>query len=280
MLQALIHGKLSRERANEFFSAEDLLTSVVLGSASYLDPKVALLPFLSQARSPDGEYLPWPLVTQADCEFCPYWPEAAASGADKPDPRGDEVEGGPLGGAVSAVAASQPEVVVRLTDAAGRKYWLLVEVKLHSGISSGATADGAVNHQLAKYWLHLRAQAAAAGAVALGVVYITTGLSCPTDDIQAAQDELQAKAAKRGAFYWVSWRRFESAVANQSVASPLLRDVLRLLREDWNLNHVEVSPTWPRPPQSGPAPKFFRWGWVWPVPQRHAVHPGWFRNVG
>lgn len=257
MLHALLRGKLSREQAENFFSAEDVLTSVVLGSASYLDPKAALLPFLSEARSIADEPISWPLVAEAECEFWPSW-----SAVDLDGP---------------AAAASEPEVVVRLTDRWGRSFWLLIEVKLHNGISSSATKHGAVNHQLAKYWLHLNERAKQAGATALGVVYVTKDMACPTSDIEDANAELAAKGAPAGAFFWLSWRRFGGAVAAAGSTSPLLRDVLRLLKDEWDLEYVAVNPSWPVP-VSRRAPRFFHWGWDWPVPKRTTSNVEWFRD--
>ncbi len=46
MLQAMIHGKLTREEEG----LEDLLTSNTFGLMKYLPPEAVLLPFLSLAN--------------------------------------------------------------------------------------------------------------------------------------------------------------------------------------------------------------------------------------
>ena len=46
MLQAILHGKLDRWLSKDAYTIEDLLTSVVLGSACYAPHDQALLPFL------------------------------------------------------------------------------------------------------------------------------------------------------------------------------------------------------------------------------------------
>ena len=48
MLQAMIHGKLTREEEG----LEDLLTSNTFGLIKDLPPKAVLLPFLSLAKDP------------------------------------------------------------------------------------------------------------------------------------------------------------------------------------------------------------------------------------
>lgn len=49
MLQAMLHGKLTRQEEE----MEDLLTSNVFGLVKYLPPEMVLIPFLSQAKDPE-----------------------------------------------------------------------------------------------------------------------------------------------------------------------------------------------------------------------------------
>jgi hypothetical protein len=50
VIHGLLHGKISQVNGRPAFEVEDLLTSVVLGTAAYLDPKLALLPFLFRGQ--------------------------------------------------------------------------------------------------------------------------------------------------------------------------------------------------------------------------------------
>jgi hypothetical protein len=248
MLQALIHGKVQEIGGRDPFDVEDLLTGVVLGSASYLDPHQALLPFLAEARSPAGHRIQLPDVAVATCAFWPPWPAIPADASGQ-----------------AGADAAQPEVVVTLVDPQGKQYLLLIEVKLRSGISSQASPDHEpVGHQLAKYLVHLRQRAGAAGATPLGVIYVTEGITLPAEDIEAAVGELGRKGHGSGAFWWLSWRRFVKAV--DPGESRLLRDIVDLLRERWRLTWVDDVWEWPTGGPGRKSPDFFRSTWRWPTP--------------
>lgn len=255
MLKALLHSKLDGEFVRSPFEIEDLLTSVALGSCAYVPPGVALLPFLRLARSVDGDSLEPALADAVDVETT-FWPDWAAF---------TDGDGG--------VPGAQPELVVSVRHAGGRRSVLLVEVKLHSGKSSLPSSSAEISDQLAKYWLHLRRHAAAIGASPIGVVYVTTSSSLPVADLDASQAELLTKARPAAPFFWVSWRKFVSAVDARN--SPLLQDVVQLLRDRWNLAEIEM-PNWPSPLPS-PRPWSFTTGWTWGKP---SAEPRWVFSGG
>lgn len=260
MIHALLHGKMADIGGRDPFDVEDLLTSVVLGTASYLDPHLALLPFLSEARTASGTQLPWPSIEKVWCEFWQNW---------------DAIQPGAAPGAPGAYAA-QPELIVHIVDREERRWMLLVEVKLRSGISSAATDAGAVSHQLAKYWVHLCAQAAHEGATPLGVIFVTEGISLPREEFEAANGELRRKQHREGDFYWLSWRRFERVVAPGE--SRQVADLLTLLRERWKLNWVDAAWSWPVGQTAPTFKQFFRESWAWPVAPRLDLSGGWLRG--
>lgn len=246
MIQALARGKFPKIGDRDPFDVEDLLTSVVLGAASY-DPERALLPFLREARSACREPVPLP-TSPVTVEF---WPRPWAAVAPEPGASAVGVDGG------------QPELMVRLDPPGERGSVLLVEVKLRSGISSSGTQDGPVSHQLAKYWMHLLRVAKAEDRHPLGVVFVTEGITFPTADVEEAAAELRAKRCPEGAFFWVSWRRFERVVDTQG--SRLLADVQQLLRDQWELTWVDDAWEWPRAlPPSQQAAQFAA-SWRWPT---------------
>jgi hypothetical protein len=243
MLQALIHRKLDRwlgDHPPE--EIEDLLTSVVLGSASYA-PDLALLPFLCDAVSLVGERLASKL-DGLQVRSVQFWPQLA-------------------GGSV-------PDVLVELCDTGGHRQLLVVEVKLGAGKSSDPSDSGPVTDQLGKYWLSLRHEAVQrTQSSALAVVYLTANIGMPRGDLEATQHELRTKAEPEAPLYWLSWRRFGEVVRHDE--SPMLRDCVQLLRERYGLVHIVMKPL--GAPPILPDPWRYRGGWRWPMPPR--VHTAW-----
>lgn len=237
MIHGLLRRKICTVGGQDAFNSEDVLTSVVLGAASY-EPERALLPFLREARSGANEAIPLPVGSvRAACEF---WPSVARA----------------LDGSEAGIDGGEPELIVRLDGPDQRRSILLVEVKLGSGISSPATPAGPVSHQLAKYWLHLLRLAKEEDREPIGVVFITQGISFPFTDIEAAAAELRDKRCPAGSFYWVSWRRFERVI--NADGAPMLQDVLKLLRERWELTWIDETWKWPSAEAIQPPPLFFR----------------------
>lgn len=236
MLIGLLRGKVERYLTRPAREIEDLLTATVLGSCRYLDPHEALLPFLGEAVDVEERRLLTQLsdIVEVDIDEDAFWPRWSRS-ADPSSPD-DATNAG----------WNEPEVVVRLKRADGTRAWVLVEAKLLSGKSSIAQDGGAVHDQLGKYWVHLEEQAGAMGATPLAIVYLTTGTRRTDDEFAATQSELRDKGHSLAPLYWLSWRTFV-AVAGKS-SNPLVRDVCRLLREEWQLAPIEPLRPWPRRP--------------------------------
>lgn len=204
MLMALLKGKLSHEQEK----MEDILTSNVFGLLKYLPAENGLLPFLSEAQTPDG-VLPLadlPNGTRADYEFWPQWQ------------RGN-------------CAFCEPDVLVRLTLPDNSKKLVLVEAKLWSGKSAGADDQvGSVppNDQLAKEWDNLTIYAQEEVAEPI-LVYLTADLGRPSEAIQESTAEVRLKRGSEATIAWLSWRHLEAFVAGTS--DPLLRDLGAMLRK-------------------------------------------------
>ena len=137
MLQALLHGKLSREQEN----MEDILTSNVFGMMEYLKAKQELMSFLGKAQhiNEAGE-------KESLCELLPSEPEDV-----KYDfwPNWSEEKCIPC----------EPDLVLRIRYKEGVSYIILVEAKYHSGKSSEASEDDRDDtppyDQLAREWDNL-----------------------------------------------------------------------------------------------------------------------------
>lgn len=130
MLQALLHGKLDRWLSKDAYAIEDLLTSVVLGSAYYAPHDRALLPFLSKAVDEHGKPLGTHLtqVASTTAEFWPNWGAATIDPKEDGDKTRAVDEGnedgpgdtdGPRPSCV-VVARSQPEVVIDVARSDGK----------------------------------------------------------------------------------------------------------------------------------------------------------------
>ena len=221
----------------------------MLGSACYAPPERALLPFLSKAIDERGQLLGTHLssVTSVTAEFWPKWSasEVASREGGSDSPAVDE--GGEQGPDSITIPRSQPEVVLDVTHGDGKHQLILIEAKLHSGKSSHASGGGFVTDQLAKYWLHLQQESKRRSADALAVVYLTKGSRRPDEDFAASQRDLEAAGCPRAPLYWLSWRELVGVVDLED-SPPILRDCVRLPREQWQLEKVEMGP-WPSLPR-------------------------------
>ena len=206
MLDALLHGKLSREIEN----LEDVLTSCVFGALRLSEPWQLLLPWLCLATDgnggrpladlPDGctvEYEFWPQWQEPGCSFC------------------------------------EPDVVLRVTSPTA-KWLILVEAKLHSEKSSSACPDSkrgdAPYDQLAREWDNLVAKAGEekGGPWQPVLVYLTAGTAYPGECIRdSLADYRHCRGEKPFVCGWLSWRHlFRLARGRDELA---LRDLYRLL---------------------------------------------------
>lgn len=178
MIEALLHGKLSRDQEN----MEDLLTSMVFGTLNHLPP-TWIGRFLALARTPDGDYALaslasasaaklsfWPQLRQPECAFC------------------------------------EPDLIVEIRDAGGMTQHVLVEAKFRSGKSSvdDGVSGGSVKvrDQLGREWENLLALHGDRSTL----VYPTAHYAIPHRDIRETQEELRSKGRRPAQIVWLSWR--------------------------------------------------------------------------
>jgi hypothetical protein len=204
MIEALLHGKLSRDQEN----MEDLLTSAVFGRLQHLPARV-LGAFLAHARTLGGERPLQALAAAQSVEYT-FWPLFRELGRDD----------------------TEPDVLLTVRDAVGGEWCVLIEAKYRSGKSSRAAGDEPasedlmphserkIRDQLAREWEHL-ARFDAQG----WVVYLTPSFVMPRLDLAEAQAELRAKKRPPGRFCWLSWR----ALDHLNGSEPLIVDLHRLL---------------------------------------------------
>ncbi len=187
MLQALLHGKLSRDQQN----MEDVLTSNVFGLLRYVPATLGLLPLLSRSKSINGSQpLDWMAdlgdtdINSVDYAFWPYLSE----GDGKP---------------------CEPDLVVRLQLPANRKLLVLIEAKYRSGISSQASAsDEPLNDQLARELDNLILTARKEAAEPF-LIYLTDSIGFPESDVIESIAEYQEKRPGnlvKTALLALSWR--------------------------------------------------------------------------
>jgi hypothetical protein len=254
MLVGLLHGKIDRHLTRPAWEIEDLLTATVLGSCRYVPHAEALLPFLGRAVDQHDRKLATALIDVTSVDIHgdeSFWPRWAKDSAESPD-----------------AGWNEPELVIKMRRADGSSAWVLVEAKLLSGKSSMSSEAGAVTDQLGRYWLDMRERAMAAGADALAIVYLTTGISRPDVELTATQRELSAKGKPAAPLYWLSWRGFVE-VAGES-EHPILRDVCRLLRDEWQLVPIVPMGAWPAR-RAAQCVWTFAEGWRWPSSPRRSV---------
>lgn len=197
MLQALLHGKLSREQEN----MEDILTSNVFGLLSYLPPAQGLLPFFGEARMADGNR---PLAELPSAEAAPridylFWPQWRAEGCN----------------------FCEPDVVVTIRPDHAQPIMILVEAKYRSGKSSEADAtaqDGKPPwDQLAREWDNLVRKADRANASAV-LIYLTADPGFPYNAVRASLEEFRKarSLAPPPRICWLSWRHLFNVAAGAS----------------------------------------------------------------
>jgi hypothetical protein len=207
MLDALLHGKLSRDIEN----MEDVLTSCVFGALRLSEPEQLLLPWLRLAMDGKG-YRPLaklPDDCKVEYKFWPMWREPGC-------------------------IPCEPDVVLRVTSPTGN--WLiLVEAKLRYGKSSPARPDSepgtAPHDQLAREWHNLlvKARGEAGGPWHPVLVYLTAGTGYPRACIEASlADYRHCRGEKEPFVYgWLSWRHlYPLAQGREELA---LCDLHRLL---------------------------------------------------
>ncbi|MCY4612966.1 MAG: hypothetical protein OXB94_05020 [Nitrospira sp.] len=92
------------------------------------------------------------------------------------------------------IGSCEPDVFITIDRDKKKPLYILIEAKYHSGISSPATTDGTINHQLAKEWCHLKRIADKDNAEPW-MIYLTKdfGPSEPKKAIQEALREIKDK---------------------------------------------------------------------------------------
>ncbi len=182
MLQAMLHGKLSRREED----MEDLLTSNTFGMMKYVSLDLLLVPFLCLARDPFSEQSleNW-LKDVVAIEDLQFWPTLA-----HPE-----------------CIPCEPDVDITLGHKDGSHTRLLIEAKYLSGKSSIAiVGTEKPNDQLAREFDNLRAECAEKGIARYAVIYLTADFSCPMSDLEESLREYKDKRHAESMFYWLSWR--------------------------------------------------------------------------
>lgn len=185
MIEALLHGKLSREQEN----MEDLLTSAVFGRLKHL-PAGVIASFLGRARTTTGA-TPLSTVSAAKHVAVSFWPTLRAPGCQ----------------------SAEPDVVVEAELPEARQCHVVIEAKFRSGKSSFADdedarssdTDAPARDQLAREWENV--------SMLYGphawVVYLTADYAMPRKDLEDANAELLRNGKPRGNFCWLSWRALD-----------------------------------------------------------------------
>ncbi|MBZ4419085.1 hypothetical protein [Myxococcus sp. RHSTA-1-4] len=219
MLKAELHNKLPDDTRIALDRLEDLLTSNLLGSLTYLPAEHVLLPWLRHARA-HPSHVTEPLVPDGVLGATVlFWPRAGTREAD-------------------ALVLLQLE---------SRTEAILVECKYESGKSNAAISedsDGkAHGDQLVDYWRALagdgirpsRSDTSATRAPIQGVklVYVTAHGTMPVEDMAESWKQLTPEEQSLARFYWLSWRDLHALVTREPPRQPAPGDTAqRNLRRD------------------------------------------------
>jgi len=203
MLQALLHGKLSRDHEN----IEDLLTSNTFGLLKYCDPAVTLR-FLAKATLLDGSPAIDPVIflhqsaSIVDWQFWPYWSEEDCN-------------------------PCEPDVVLTLEGTGGHKLYVLIEAKLNAGKSSFRDQNVRPSDQLAREWDNLIVRAHVDHATPI-LIYLTGHFSCPRAEIADSLNEFKEKRGSEPVIGWLSWRALHGTFGLVPMR-PMEEDIAELL---------------------------------------------------
>lgn len=204
MLQAILHGKLSRAQEN----MEDLLTSMVFGLLGYLPPAEGLLPFLQHATTLDG-YFPLkdlPGETEVPTDKWCFWPWLHEEGV---------------------VKGCEPDVLLRVERPSGDSFLVLVEAKYLSGKSSTDEDD-----QLAREWHNLVRKAEQENANPV-LIYLTADVGPPRAEIEESiRVAIDKRFEKNPLICWLSWRHITRLTPKAGDDIP--QDCKHLILQDLN----------------------------------------------
>ena len=204
MLQALLHGKLSRE----IEGMEDVLTSSIFGILNNIPIEEGILPLLKTAIFIDNKPNPFKDINgfSMDIQFWPWVEEKGNYGCE-------------------------PDVLIRL-NTKGKSILILVEAKYRSGKSSYEdTSDNRSTDQLSREWLNLVELARKDNSIPY-LIYLTADIAIPKKDMLDSLDELRRKSAHIVSEYppqymWLSWRHMRTLYRRSS--NPFLQEVVLLL---------------------------------------------------
>jgi hypothetical protein len=177
---------MARGKVPGLTRSEDALTGAVLGTLRWLPRGHDLATFLCMARL--------------------YRPDGTPGARRLPIVRLDQVIPWPWWDRSDVVAGAEPDAVALVELESGEKAFVVVEAKHLSGKSGHGDRD-----QLLRQWENaraLRGQTHDAHTLPdrfLGIVYLTSHLAMPRDDLQASW---RAIAMRHGPpdLYWLSWR--------------------------------------------------------------------------
>lgn len=211
MLEAMLHGKLTREEEG----LEDLLTSNTFGLMKYLPPEAMLIPFLSLAKDPltDHRLANW-LQGTPKVERFRFWPPLS-----HPD-----------------CISCEPDVDIVFLHADGTRTWVLIEAKYRSGKSSEAmVGTEKPNDQLAREFDNLKSISQEKGIERCAVVYLTTVYTCPQNELDESVNEYKRKRGSNPYLYWLSWRMLYDVLESADFPDNGILEDLRKLMLNLNL---------------------------------------------
>lgn len=195
---------------------EDVLTSNVFGLLGYLGPHAGLIPFLACSKAVDGSQPLRDLICDSE-----------------PDGRSDLYQFWPRFSELGLVAC-EPDLLLRIDFADGRRYRVLIESKYRSGKSSEAEEDEGLESrssadQLARQWSHLQSIAERESAQPY-LIYLTAHISFPKSEIaQSIAEVVRYALPEQSApsILFLSWREIPRLFARSE--EPILVDLRRLM---------------------------------------------------
>lgn len=233
MFDAQLRGKLSQDQEN----LEDILTSNVFGAFKYAPAKDGIYRLLGMAQDDCGK-LPLRGICPKMAPTYEFWPFLEEPGR----------------------RPCEPDVLLKITDQYGRKFYVLVEAKYKSPKSSEADSGDLPYDQLAREWDNLVSLAVKDKAIPY-LLYITSHFGYPGEDVEAARTEYKSKRDGLLDILWLSWRE----IPRYFNSSPyeIVRDMAKILRRlgliffegfriepakglVWRFGHENSEPSTPR----------------------------------
>lgn len=242
MLQALLHGKLSREQEN----MEDMLTSIIFGFMQYLSETTILSGFLSKAYYINEDrdikqfrQLSSQNIKQVSFDYWPTWNE-------------------------SGCFPCEPDLVLRIDTPNGDALIILIEAKYHSGKSSeaieGDNVDLSPYDQLAREWDNLISIAKHESRTPY-LIYLTNDIGYPSDDLSASSEDYRrsrsSKETEAFRCFWLSWRHLKDSI--KQTDSLIYVDLIKLLRKLNLIFYDGIAPISVVRPRDWRYVQFFNW---------------------